>query len=210
MTPLRVALVLAIGIFVAPQGVAGPGKPPGEVVDSSLIYTARAASRAVFAAQRAERRDAKLNGLVDLAAEIRELKKSIRQLGRVRLDAGSAAGSSASASSGNQAAEQARANLTGALARVRAKRRQLEARLGQLRAPRQRALATALLPRLQAIEQEVDAVLAGPTVDLNAVRRLAERMDAHAERRRTVQREIQPTFSTIVRHRQRVATPDQR
>ena len=197
-----------MAVLIAHPGSAGPGRPRGEAIDSSLIHTARVASHAVFAAQRAERRDAEVNGLADLAAEIRDLKKSIRQFGRANVGAGSPAGAGARASGNDQAAEQARANLTGALARVQAKRHLLEARLGQLRAPRQRALATALLPRLQAIEQEVDAVLAHPTADLNAVRGLAERMDARANRTRAVRPEIQPTFQTIIRHRQRVATAD--
>jgi hypothetical protein len=120
-------------------------------------------SGAIFATHAAERAEAAHLGMEALAVELRDLR---REVGGLQLAEARAEVVSGLAGAGPGATADGRPALRGrvdaSLARLASHRAAVEAKLPELRSPRQRRLAQRALEKLAALEQEVREAAAAP------------------------------------------------
>jgi hypothetical protein len=142
---------------------AQQGDTPARALAPHEIRVALEASRTVFAAQAAERREAESLGLTDLEGELRSLHQVILDgagPGRPVRPLLDASDGDPAAPSGEFA--QNLANMQRKLDDIQVRTRSIEAKIGWAKSPRQRAIARAATARLNALRAEAEAALGEP------------------------------------------------
>lgn len=158
---LRCLIFAMLAMLWAVPALSGEATPAGTGLQQDEILGARSASRSVFAAQAAERREAKQAGLTALGQELTNLQSSLRTVRALDVvgSGGTVAGSKTSggAAASPQAAPKSAPNAR-ALSFQRAydgvvtKKEALRAKISTLHSPRQRAMAAALLNDLDRLD----------------------------------------------------------
>jgi len=152
--------VLALALPLPGAAQQRVGQATAELAPDEL-RSAFQASRAVFAAQAAERKEAETAGLADLEQDLRALHDAIASAaenGRA-MRAAPATPERARAEASPEASQKI-AEARQKLDAVDARRSAIDAKIAGLRSPRQRAVARGALAQLGALGQETRAALA--------------------------------------------------
>jgi hypothetical protein len=209
---LRTVHVVLVVSLAGAAPVLGADMPK-EGLRSEEVQATQVASRAFFAAQRAERRDAEQAGLVALAEEVAALRDAVREARRVEAaphqepaalrptQANGAPG--AAASKAASARDRADAALRRHRRVMRSRRSDLASRVANIETPRQRDIARAVLGSLDALDTELGAVLgAGPGERPERLRDLEARLrDTDESVKPSTAPDVEPNMTTIIRHR---------
>jgi hypothetical protein len=159
--------VIVLGLAIATPSLAQQRIEQQGELSGSEIRTALRASRAVFSAQAAERREADASGLAALEAELRALHQTIADAAerekaeRRKLPVRPGAPSATPAEAALESApwiEQVQRQLDDIHLRGAA----IETKIAGLKSPRQRAVARSVLARLEALDGETRAALDAP------------------------------------------------
>jgi hypothetical protein len=218
------ALLVCLFLVAPAAGLAADANGRNDArLEQDEIVAARSASRAFFAAQRAERRESEALGAAGLKPHLDDLRARVRQLrlAQSRLDAepalvSAAAGAHTAASlpadAGARRAERAQERRA-RIAEIRLesdglRQRAREARdnASRLRSPRQRALAVGAAARLERLNDSVASALdSAATGDPSALEQLAVLLsDAPSALNKSAAEIPDPTFVTRIRHRREI------
>lgn len=150
-----------------------PGEPD-RMTAKDLRLTSHV-SRVIFATQAAERAEVESLGLEDLEAELQSLRREIDGLAfaEARSEVVSSLPGSPIPIADDRVPQRERMNAS--LSRLASKRAALQARLGELKSPRQRRLLGRALEKLADLDQQARAAAAAPTGQ--RARRLARLKD---------------------------------
>lgn len=164
MIRARLAGWLSIGALVLAYAMPSDAqqRPTGELAPNE-IRAALQASRAVFAAQAAERREAELAGLTELEGEFRSLRRAISDAAGTRKieRAEGTTPATAPPDSSDESTERI-AKTQRELDSIQARTRGIEAKIEWLDSPRQRAVARAATAKLNVLRNEAEAALRAP------------------------------------------------
>lgn len=155
---LRCILASLVILAAGPVGAEERGTEDSSQARPEELRTSQWASRVIFATQAAERSEAEEAGIPGLADDLRALRAAVERLALTEAVAHRPADRPGSGGSPPPLASR-RDDVAQLLASLAAKRGDLQARLPQIRSPRQRRFGERLVQRLSDLDRDVRAAM---------------------------------------------------